>query len=575
MRHQKTIIDFKTLEKRLIFKAPCQELIAETLEEVPNVLKQVESYQKQGYYVVGYLSYEASKAFEKKFSIKTKQLLTEKFAYFTVHESYEEADFPISYDEISLDGEWKPLVSEQDYEAAIREIKARIRNGDTYQVNYTFHLENELKVESELVYNRMVVEQDASYNAYIETQDFTVISFSPELFFEKENQLLRTRPMKGTIKRGVTISQDDENKKWLAQDSKNRAENMMIVDLLRNDMSRISKVGSVKVKQLCQVEQYSTVWQMTSTIESELADNISLLDIFNALFPCGSITGAPKISTMSIINQVEYHPRGVYCGTVGICLPNGDVYFNVAIRTIQLSNQHAIYGVGGGITWYSEWQDEYQETKAKSQVLYRKQPHFTIITTGKIVNKEFLDKPLHVKRLKDSSRYFNFPFKEGDLDALLTDRIKELEKQATYRCKIELTKSGKINFTIEPLQDLPKHYLNLRLKMRKLDKSLPFLYFKTSYRKHIPDLQGDYIFYSADGHLQETRIGNLVLEIDGKLVTPPISEGILDGIYRQKLIKAQKLSEQVLTLDDLKRADKVFVCNAVRGLYEIEWSNND
>lgn len=575
MGHKKTIIDFKGLQRRLIFTNPIQELIAETISDVKSVLAQVEKYQKKGYFVVGYLSYEASKAFESRYQVKNYRLLTEKLAYFTVHDSYQESLFPLSYDTVEVEGDWKACISESDYQRAISKVKTYIRNGDTYQVNFTFHMENEVTISPQLLYERMVVEQEALYNAYIETDDFTVLSFSPELFFEKTNCQIITKPMKGTVKRGVTLEEDLNKKIWLSKDTKNRAENMMIVDLLRNDMSRISKVGSVKVKKLCEVEQYSTVWQMTSTIESVLEDHKNLIDIFEALYPCGSITGAPKISTMSIIDEVENMPRGVYCGSIGICFPNGDLIFNVAIRTIQLSDNRAIYGVGGGITWYSDWEDEYEETKAKSQILYRKQPKFSVITTGRIENAQLLDKERHYKRLVESCRYFNFPLQKEVLDDKLNEKLNSLDRDESYKIRISVFKSGNIECAIEKLKPLPQSYLLPILKERKLIEDSPFYYFKTSNRLHIPYTDGDVIFYSENGVLQESRIGNLVLEIDGSLYTPKLIRGCLNGIYRQKLLEEKTIIEKTLTLKDLQKADKTFICNAVRGMYEVEWSNHD
>ena len=265
-----------------------------------------------------------------------------------------------------------------------------MRQGDTYQVNYTVQLKQDLSADPFAIYNRMVVEQEAGYNAYVEHDEMAVISMSPELFFEQNGRELTTRPMKGTTQRGATDQEDLGQADWLEQDPKNRSENMMIVDLLRNDMNRISKVGSEHVERLCQVEQYSTVWQMTSTIKSRLRVDVDLVTIFRSLYTCGYITVAPNL---------EPQPRGVYCGTIGLLLPNGRRIFNVAIRTIQLHQGKAIYGVGGGITWDSTWESEYREVHQKAAVLYRKQARFQIITTGKISQKNLLFENQHLEIL--------------------------------------------------------------------------------------------------------------------------------------------------------------------------------
>ena len=568
--HKKTVIDFKKFGKRLTFDNPLDELYALSIADVRPLLEKVEAYQKRGFFVVGYVTYEAAKAFEESFQVKSQPLMGEYLAYFTVHKTVKESDFPLAYTDASaLDNNWQSLVSEEAYEQAIAKIHHHIRQGDTYQVNYTIQLQSELLDDSFAIYNRLVVEQDASYNAYIEHDDTTVISVSPELFFEKEKSILRTRPMKGTIKRGNWIGDDLKKRDWLAKDSKNRSENMMIVDLLRNDMSRISQIGSVEVKKLCAIEQYSTVWQMTSTIESRLKEKTTLLQIFEALFPCGSITGAPKISTMSIIDQLEPNPRGVYCGTIGLALPNGDSIFNVAIRTLQVQRSKAIYGVGGGITWESQWQDEFEETQQKSAVLHRKNTPFDVITTGLVKNQDLIFLEQHLKRMSETSRYFNYPFNQTTCMDSLNNLLLTLDSKKDYRLKITLLKNGDIAFEASEYQPLSPSFLRAVIVERKEALRGPFPYFKTSYRPHIPQVSYEQLFISSEGYLQETSIGNLVLEIDGKLYSPPVTVGILDGIYRNYLIKSGQVSERLLTKEDLDKANHIYACNSVRGLYEI------
>lgn len=349
--HKKTVIDFKELGARQIFTDAIKELKTKNIKEVKHLLAEVEAYQNEGYYAVGYVSYEAAPAFETKFQVIAGPLMSEYLLYFTIHETVQIEPIPLAYEPIALPKSWQELTSAEEYKAAIEQIHRHIRQGDTYQVNYTVQLQQNLTADPFAIYNRLVVEQNAHYNAFIQHDDVSIISISPELFFKKDGDRLTTRPMKGTTNRGLTTETDLKQAQWLAQDQKNRSENMMIVDLLRNDMNRISKIGSENVKSLCQVEQYSTVWQMTSTIETQLLPNSRLNDVFQALFPCGSITGAPKIATMEIIKKVEKQPRGVYCGAIGILVPQGPSIFNVAIRTLQMEGNKAIYGVGGGITW--------------------------------------------------------------------------------------------------------------------------------------------------------------------------------------------------------------------------------
>ena len=568
--HRKTVIDFRALGERYTFTQPIKELKTRDLAEVADLLAQVESYQEQGYYVVGYVSYEAAPAFEEKLAVHKAPLLAEYLLYFTVHDRVETSPIPLTYEEVDLPSKWREQTSAEDYEKAISQIHHHLRQGDTYQVNYTVQLKQDLSVNPFAIYNRMVVEQEAGYNAYVEHDEMAVISMSPELFFEQNDRELTTRPMKGTTQRGLTDQEDLAQASWLEQDPKNRSENMMIVDLLRNDMNRISEVGSEHVERLCQVEQYSTVWQMTSTIKSQLREDVDLVEIFRSLFPCGSITGAPKIATMEIIKNLEPQPRGVYCGTIGLLLPNGRRIFNVAIRTIQLYKGQAIYGVGGGITWDSTWESEYREVHQKAAVLYRKQARFQLITTGKISQKQLQFEDQHLERLTKASRYFAYPFNPEDLRQKIEEECRVCDVNQDYRLRISLSKSGEIELSRQILIPLSSSFCKAKLCLQKADLNQAFTYFKTTHRPHLRLGEQEKIYHNKSGELLETSIGNLALKINGKLYTPPISQGILPGIYRQHLLETGQVEEKVLTVPDLDQAEAVYGCNAVRGLYELE-----
>ena len=573
--HKQTIIDFKELGLRHLFTKPIKELKTRNLDQVEALLQEVEAYQEQGFYAVGYVSYEAAPAFEKKFAVHPAPLMGEYLLYFTIHEEVETLPFPEDYEAVDLPANWKEEVEAPAYQEVIKTIHHHIRQGDTYQVNYTVQLSQELKADPLAIYNRLVVEQKAHYNAFIQHDDVSILSISPELFFEQDDRLLTTRPMKGTTRRGLTNQEDLQESAWLKADPKNRAENMMIVDLLRNDMNRISEIGSEQVTRLCQVEQYSTVWQMTSTIESRLRPEVDLVQTFRALFPCGSITGAPKISTMEIIHKTEKAPRGIYCGTIGILLPKGKRIFNVAIRTLQMQGNQAIYGVGGGITWDSKWESEYQETKQKSAVLYRQEPRFELLTTGRIHKGELTFLEQHLTRLREASRYFAYPYDEPKLLKELQEELARLESNLDYRCRIALQKNGAFQLAITELTDLPASYLQAQLTEQKLDLATPFTYFKTSQRDHLSQSNHEQIFHLPDGTLLETTIGNLVLEIEGQLYTPPAHLPLLDGIYRRHLLETQQVEEKLLTLNDLTDADLIYACNALRGLYELDFQRKD
>ena len=573
--HKQTIIDFKELGLRHVFTKPLKELKTRDLGQVETLLREVEAYQEAGFYAVGYVSYEAAPAFEKKLAVHPAPLMGEYLLYFTIHEKVETLPFPEDYEAVDLPANWQEEVEAPAYQKAIETIHHHIRQGDTYQVNYTVQLSQELEADPLAIYNRLVVEQRAHYNAFVQHDDVSILSISPELFFKQDDRLLTTRPMKGTTRRGLTNQTDLQEAAWLEADPKNRAENMMIVDLLRNDMNRISEIGSEQVTHLCQVEQYSTVWQMTSTIESRSRPEVDLVQTFQALFPCGSITGAPKISTMEIIQQTEVAPRGVYCGTIGILLPKGKRIFNVAIRTLQMQGHQAIYGVGGGITWDSKWESEYQETKQKSAVLYRQEPRFDLLTTGRIHQGELTFLEQHLTRLREASRYFTYPYDEPKLLKKLQEELARLDSNLDYRCRIALQKNGAFKLAIAELKDLPASYLKAQLTEQKLDLAKPFTYFKTSQRAHLTDKDHEQIFYLPDGSLLETTIGNLILEIKGNLYTPPAHLPILDGIYRRHLLETGQVEEKLLTLKDLEVADQVYACNALRGLYPLDFTREE
>lgn len=568
--HKKTVIDFKELGVRQIFTDTIKELKTKDIKEVKHLLAEVDAYQNQGYYAVGYLSYEAAPAFETKFEVIDGSLMSEYLLYFTIHETVQTEPIPLTYKPIDLPKSWQELTSAEEYKSAIEQIHHHIRQGDTYQVNYTVQLQQNLTADPFAIYNRLVVEQNAHYNAFIQHDDVSIISISPELFFKKDGDRLTTRPMKGTTNRGLTTETDLKQAQWLAQDQKNRSENMMIVDLLRNDMNRISKIGSENVKRLCQVEQYSTVWQMTSTIETQLLPNSSLSDVFQALFPCGSITGAPKIATMEIIKKVEKQPRGVYCGAIGILVPQGPSIFNVAIRTLQLEETKAIYGVGGGITWDSNWKSEYEETNQKAAVLYRQNPKFDLISTGRIHQGKLLFLEEHIKRLQESSRYFDYPLNKEEVKKQVEDLCQSLDFDTDYRLKLSLAKDGELTFEHNQLTGLADDFCQARLVEQTYPLDSPYTYFKTSYRPHISLGPHEQIYYNQKKELLETSIGNLVLKIEDQLYTPPIRLGLLNGIYRQNLIANNQVTERVLTLDNLKQAQAIYGCNAVRGLYELK-----
>lgn len=425
-----------------------------------------------------------------------------------------------------------------EYDASIKSIKQSIENGDTYQINYTIRLNSEFEGDDLVFFEKLKKAQASNYCAYINTGGYRILSASPELFFHLEGDHLTTRPMKGTINRGKSFAEDETNASWLYHSEKNRAENVMIVDLLRNDLGMIAEPGTVEVPKLFEIEHYPTVHQMTSTITAKIPAKTQLIDIFKALFPCGSITGAPKISTMDIITELETAPREVYCGAIGYITPNHEAIFNVPIRTVVINQQTGIasYGVGGGITWDSTVEDEYHEILAKAKLLEVNRPEFQLLESILLHDGEFFLLDEHLERLHHSAEYFALPHNLAEIRHTL-DGFANKNSHGELKIRLLLAKSGETIIDAQPVTQ-PKTPLVVTLADQPIDKSNPFLYHKTTnrlvyspFQKKFPHVY-DVLLWNAERELTEFTNGNVVLEISGILWTPPIKSGLLAGTYR-------------------------------------------
>jgi para-aminobenzoate synthetase/4-amino-4-deoxychorismate lyase len=556
----------------LTFRKPLKIIVANTIEEVLPSFQQVQDAIDDGYYAAGFLSYESAPAFDSAFTVKdghTMPLLW--FGIFS-EPQYTPLSSAGSFEMMN----WQPAVSTDEYQDSIMSIKKSIEMGNTYQTNYTIRLNSTFQGDDIAFFQKLKRAQDSNYCGYIHTGDHSILSASPELFFHLEGEKITTRPMKGTVKRGNTYTKDEENANWLYHSEKNRAENVMIVDLLRNDLGAIAESGTVQVEKLFEIEQYPTVHQMTSTITAKINPNIHLVDIFKALFPCGSITGAPKMSTMKIIANLETTPREVYCGTIGYISPKKEAIFNVPIRTVLISHQTgtATYGVGGGITWDSTTEGEYQEVIAKASLLEENRPEFQLLESLLLKDGELFLRKEHLTRLKQAANYFGFPLKEEEVNSTLL-HFAEQHHSGEYKVRLLLDKRGETQIEAQSLQ-LPKEPLKVTLADEPLNKDNPFLYHKTTnraiydqFRKKFPHVF-DVLLFNEDGELTEFMNGNVVLEIDGIFWTPSIHSGLLAGTYRESLIKEGKIHEKVLTVSDLKKCSKIWFINSVRKWLEVE-----
>ncbi|MCZ8513127.1 aminodeoxychorismate synthase component I [Paenibacillus filicis] len=569
-------------QENMIFRNPVKIISAAQVNEVMPALREIDEAVKEGYYAAGYVSYEAAPAFDSAFQVcgnANMPLLW--FGLF--HEpEYTKKDTDIQYrkGEFNL-SEWKPNISMETYQKHIALIKDAILRGDTYQVNYTIRLLNDFEGDDFSFYQCLSQSQRGQYSAYLQTGRFRILSASPELFCYWDGRKIVTKPMKGTVKRGLTNEEDRTYHEFLETSIKNRAENLMIVDLLRNDLGRVAEAGSVNVDKIFEIETYPTVLQMTSTISAATQEKKSLTDIFSALFPCGSITGAPKVSTMGLIAELEQVPREVYCGAVGFVSPNGFSVFNVAIRTVVVDTllNTAVYGVGGGITWDSTSEDEYNEILTKAALLTENKKSFELFETIRLENGNYTLLDYHLNRMKSSAKYFDIPFREHEVNSLLEEYSIQHSNELR-RIKLLMSMNGESRIESEPLQLMINDIKKVSFAGSPINPKNRFLYHKTTYREMYERLKEsrpdvfDVLLWNEKGEITEFTIGNIVLEIGGKKFTPLKECGLLPGTFREYLLQAGQIEECILTKEDIKRASKSWLINSLRNWVPVEFVNS-
>ncbi len=483
-------------------------------------------------------------------------------------------------------------LSETEYAQRIAAIHELIRAGDVYQLNFTapFHVEAQGSVAAH--YARLRARQPVDYGAFLHWQQGRhILSFSPELFFRVENdgptRRIVTRPMKGTARRGRTTREDREIAEWLRNDPKNRSENVMIVDLLRNDLGRVARTGTVHADRLFDVERYATLWQMTSTVSAELRPDVSFHEVFRALFPSGSVTGAPKVRAMQLVAELEDAPRGVYTGAIGFFSPQQTV-FNVAIRTLELEGGsgdriHGNMGAGSGIVIDSNAAEEYRECLLKAEFLTRsaeRQPErFSLIETV-LWDGAYPLIELHLDRLADSAEYFGFACGRDEVRAALEGHARQFtdaSPRSPRRVRLLLDAEGRLEITSEVLSPSGEanRIARVHFAPQRTDPADAMLYHKTTHRPLYAQAFeqaaragfDDVLFLNLRGEVTEGAISNVFVEKDGRWATPPVECGLLAGVYRRHLLATRpEMEERVLFLNDLRHADGVYIANAVRGL---------
>jgi aminodeoxychorismate synthase, component I, bacterial clade len=532
------------------------------------VIRLAEEASRAGRWVAMFISYEAAAAFDT--AMKTHALSDLPLAWMTVFDepaAFPEAAPPSAY-AVSA---WQPQVSKAEYVNAITKIHEHIAAGDTYQVNYTFPLKSRFHGDAWSWYGDLKSAQQAGYCAYLDIGRYLILSLSPELFFERQGNHLTTRPMKGTLSRGRWLEEDDGQAARLHSSAKDRAENLMIVDLLRNDLGKISVTGSVHVPQLFAVERYPTVLQMTSTIQSECQPGTGLLDIFQALFPCGSITGAPKLRTMEIIRELEPGPRGIYTGAIGVIRPGGDCLFNVAIRTLVLDKQtdEVTFGVGGGITFDSTAEAEYEECALKAKFLKPRATAFQLLETLLLEDGAYFLLDRHLERIKASAAYYGFQWNEKAARSALAD-VCQTYRAGKWKVRLLCSDDARVVVAAERVTlDSEKRY-RVAFAAEPVDGRDPALFHKTTDRQiYEKELQrrrdlDDIIFWNEKGEVTESSIANVVVISEGRKWTPPRASGLLRGTFADELLYAGELHERIIYKEELLEAQSFYLINSVR-----------
>ena len=549
----------------------CGQIVAYQPEEVRPALAAVEEVVARGVHAAGFIAYEAAAGLEP--ALATQGTSGAPLLWFGIFERRLEVEAGTlqTQGEYSL-SPWRSSLPQAAYNQRLAAIRDYIEAGDTYQVNFTLRLEADFRGDEGTLYRDLCRAQQTSYSAYLDIGRYCILSASPELFFSLENGVLTSRPMKGTRPRGRWPAEDEELAEVLRLSVKDRAENVMIVDLLRNDLGRVAESGSVEVVRLWEVERYETILQLTSTVQARLRADLGLVDILRALFPCGSVTGAPKVRTMQIIAALEERPRGVYTGCIGYVSPGLEARFNVAIRTVWIDREQgrAEFGVGGGITWDSQQQGEYEECLIKARVLSTRRPEFGLLETLLYeAGGGYFLLERHLERLRNSACYFGFRYNPGMVEQKL-EKEAESFSVGSYRVRLVLSCDGRIEVHSNPIQQAPEAPFKVVVASQPVDEQDPFLFHKTTHRQVYerrlaahPSCD-DVILQNTRGELTECCIGNLVAKLDGQKWTPPVECGLLAGTFRAELLARGQIRERKLKLEDLTASEELYLINSVR-----------
>ena len=574
-------------------------LVAGEHSEVLDVIEAAEvRAQAEQLHAIGYVAYEASHAFDSKFPKRDIEIPLVCFALFASETKLDSLIDLYSPADASTDN-WQLIESQQSFESKVSKIRDMIGAGEVYQINLTSRMRQR---EFVTLADFVRWSQDMPYAVYLEGPELTLCSASPELFFQREDGVVWSKPMKGTVGRRSEATADESSALWLQQSRKNRAENVMITDMVRNDLARISSTGKVSVDELFGVERYPSVWQMTSTVKSEV--DASIAEIFRALFPAASITGAPKRAALEVIDELEEEPREIYTGAVGRITPSGEACFNVAIRTAWSSQTtgDSRFGSGCGIVWDSDPTEEFEELKTKARILRQPDPQFHLFETMGIVNGEIPRLSRHLFRLSNSAQYWSFDFDADAMKRYLDDVLSDIANHdskvdpdaKTFRLRLQLDRHGTLSHRIEAIElpsvQLPQSKeapyfdehptVELALVQTAVAADDTFLTHKTS-RREAYDLavqevpRGcEPIMFNNLGNVTESAIANIVYQLDGKLFTPPLVDGLLPGVLRDELLDKGVIAERSLPVDELEVVEAFWLINSLRGWRKAAFATN-
>jgi para-aminobenzoate synthetase/4-amino-4-deoxychorismate lyase len=588
-----------------LFLSPSRILTATDAASLDSLFEHVESSVQRGHFAAGYFSYECGSCFEPKAGLRPAGP-GQPLAWFGIYPQCHVFDHAAGRfvdagpaeiaNELSA-GESSPAqavevhlgIDEAQYAERIATIHELIRAGDIYQLNFTFPLRLKVQGRAADLYATLRGRQPVAYGAFLHCDSGRrILSFSPELFFRidrrQATRRIVTRPMKGTAPRGRTTAEDQAVAEWLRHDAKNCSENVMIVDLLRNDLGRLCEYGSVHVDELFAVERYPSLWQMTSTVSGDLRTGVSYSEIFKALFPSGSVTGAPKVRAMQLLAKLEQGPRGVYTGAIGF-FSGEQTVFNVAIRTLELNGAEGRMGVGSGIVIDSVAADEFRECALKARFLTGSSEPFLLIETM-LWDGAYPLLELHLDRLEDSADYFGFVCDRAEVRASLLSTAEAFGDFSSRRVRLTLDADGNVSIEHEPILvgSARSSPLRVRVVMHRTDPADRFLFHKTTNRAVYAEAFNaaraagfeDALFLNSEGQVTEAAASNIFIEREGQWATPPIACGVLAGVYRRHLLATRpNIEERILRPEDLKAADGVYLSNAVRGLRRvvIDWEN--